>query len=243
MKNNKVVFCLGAGASKDAGIPTFRDGLSGYWRNYDPHKIASLSALELDPVEVNKFYNERRTLLARVEPTIFHISLKYMQEKLSKERVKILTTNVDDLLERTNLSNVHKIHGNLREIVTFEGEVIDIGYKELIGEDLKSCRPNVVLFGEGAYRNKKGELFNPYQEVEKSIAGLKKGDVVVIVGASSSVVDFPEIVSYNENNIDIIEVNSDKLYKSKKQNHKVLNDSIINVVYELEDMLLSLLES
>ena len=44
LKNaKKIVFVTGAGISQESGIPTFR-GKDGYWRKYDPMKLATIDA-------------------------------------------------------------------------------------------------------------------------------------------------------------------------------------------------------
>lgn len=201
----KVLFCTGAGASKESGINTFRDPLEGLWNNVDPMKMASIGALNEDPKSVNLFYNERREKLGEVYPNAFHEYIKEIEIEYGSDRVAVLTTNVDDLHERTGIENLHKIHGNLREIVTFEGEVKDLKYGSVKGEELISCRPNVVLFGEGGYTNRNGKFFDPYNKVFKVIERLNDHDLIFIVGCSSVIVDFPYIAENNhKKNVHIV---------------------------------------
>ena len=44
----KIVFVTGAGISQESGIPTFR-GKDGFWRKYDPMKLATIDAFNQDP--------------------------------------------------------------------------------------------------------------------------------------------------------------------------------------------------
>lgn len=240
-KKPKILFCTGAGASKESGLNTFRDPQTGYWRQYNPMEIASIKALENDPIEVNKFYNERRMALANVIPNYFHEFVALTQKKYGSDRVAVMTTNVDDLHERTGLDQVYKIHGSLKEIVTFEGEVKNIGYQPLIGEDLTSCRPNVVMFGESSYV-KNGKLFNPYPEIEKTINLLNSHDVMFIVGCSSAVVNFPAIAMFNLNNPKVYIVNpndGDSLIVSGRE--KVIKHSACDAVQYIEDIILEIM--
>src|SRR2546423_532937 len=41
----RVVVTSGAGMSRDSGIPTFRDALTGLWARYDPQELATGAAL------------------------------------------------------------------------------------------------------------------------------------------------------------------------------------------------------
>lgn len=237
-KKPKILFCTGAGASKESGLNTFRDPQTGYWRQYNPMEIASIKALENDPIEVNKFYNERRMALANVIPNYFHEFVAIMQKKYGSDRVAVMTTNVDDLHERTGLDQVYKIHGSLKEIVTFEGEVKNIGYQPLTGEDLTSCRPNVVMFGEGTYI-KNGKMFNPYNEVEKVISILNSHDLIFVVGCSSSIVDFPAIAMFNLNKPKVYIVNpyaSEEFLRSG--NEIMIKKSACDAVPDIEDLIL-----
>lgn len=205
-KNKKILFITGAGASQESGLPTFRDPLTGYWKKYNPHEIASVKALENNTIEFNQFYNQRRKQLKHIEPNYFHEFIKLQEDIYGEDSVAVITTNIDDLHEKTNIKNIFKIHGNLKEIVNFEGEVKNIGYNELVGDDLLSCRPNVVLFGEGSYIINNKQVM-PYSVMEKITNSLKKDDLVFIVGTSSVVVDFPLLLSYNINNPKVFIVN------------------------------------
>ena len=48
MLNGRVLVITGAGVSAESGIPTFR-GKDGYWRNWDPAKLATPTAFQNDP--------------------------------------------------------------------------------------------------------------------------------------------------------------------------------------------------
>lgn len=190
----RVLFCTGAGASQESNIPTFRDS-RGLWKTYDPRFLASASALNLDPVAVNNFYNERRALLSNVEPNYFHYFITLMQEKYGSDRVGVITTNVDDLHERAKTEDVLHLHGSLKEIVKEKNglkKVFNIGYKPVSYEEIISekARPNVVMFEEGAYL-KNDKVYNAYKDMDKIFSSLRKSDIVFVVGCSSVVVNFP----------------------------------------------------
>ena len=60
LKNaKKIVFVTGAGISQESGIPTFR-GKDGFWRKYDPMKLATIDAFYDDPKLVWEWYEDRR---------------------------------------------------------------------------------------------------------------------------------------------------------------------------------------
>ena len=47
---NRILVLTGSGISAESGIPTFR-GPEGYWRNFDPTKLATEAAFVRDPTE------------------------------------------------------------------------------------------------------------------------------------------------------------------------------------------------
>ena len=98
----KIVVLIGAGISKESGIPTFRDN-NGMWRKYDAMKLASVSGFEEDPQAVLDFYNERRKKLLEVEPNHAHMMLAELEKQ---HDVSIITQNVDDLHERAGFLKV-----------------------------------------------------------------------------------------------------------------------------------------
>lgn len=238
-KKTRIVFCTGAGASQESGIPTFRNQKDSLWNIHNAYKVSSNRALEEDPEKLNEFYNERREKLDQVSPNAFHHYVAKIQKQFGADSVFLMTTNVDDLHERADTEQVYKIHGNLREIVTFEGEVKDIGYRSLKGEDLFSCRPNVVMFGEMYYRTQQGKLFNPYPTVEKIIGSLRKDDLLFIVGGSGIIVDFANIAMLNEHNpqVCIVDPSPDinKIVRSGRE--VLLNMSACNSIKEIEKII------
>ena len=48
MAQHVVVF-TGAGASTESGIPTFRDALTGLWKQFDAAQLATSEAFRADP--------------------------------------------------------------------------------------------------------------------------------------------------------------------------------------------------
>ena len=89
--SKKIVFVTGAGISQESGIPTFR-GKDGYWRRYDPMKLASIDAFYDDPKLVWEWYEDRRKNILSVKPNEGHFAISQMEEF---KDVVILTQNID----------------------------------------------------------------------------------------------------------------------------------------------------
>src|SRR5256886_16836254 len=64
----RVVVTSGAGMSRDSGIPTFRDALTGLWARYDPEEPATATAFRRNPARGFGWYPWRGRLGAAAVP-------------------------------------------------------------------------------------------------------------------------------------------------------------------------------
>jgi len=168
----------GAGLSAPSGIPTFRDG--GLWDRYKVEEICSAEAVAKDLAKVNRFYDERRRELAKVEPNEAH---RYFAQLESRYETIHLTQNVDDLLERAGADPIH-LHGRLTQARCMEcAEVFKIGYEPIADRSCPKCdaalRPDVVMFAEVA----------PDYRYLYTI----QADIFIAVGTSGRVIDIADI--------------------------------------------------
>ena len=148
---DRVFVLTGAGISAESGIPTFR-GKDGYWRNFDPAKLATPEAFAENPKLVWEWYRERRQWIREAQPNPAHRSIVDLARR-AKEFF-LVTQNVDDLHARAGLppEKMVQIHGDI-----FVTRCSDCGRdrSENEGVDLPKCRecgglmrPGVVWFGE-----------------------------------------------------------------------------------------------
>jgi NAD-dependent deacetylase len=93
----RVVVFTGAGVSAESGVPTFR-GPGGLWRTFRPEQLATPEAFARDPRLVWEWYGWRRELLAACRPNLAHVAIARWM--LRRDRVTLVTQNVDDLHER-----------------------------------------------------------------------------------------------------------------------------------------------
>jgi len=174
----RIVILTGAGISKESGIDTFRDSKESLWNNHKVEDVATPMAFIKDPEMVLDFYNQRRRILAEVEPNQAHIDLVTLEDYYD---VQIITQNVDDLHERAGSSNILHLHGSLTEAKTnMDPEKIhDIGYNDInlgdVDEEGYQLRPNVVWFGESVTKINDAERI------------LKTADIYAIIGTSLEV--------------------------------------------------------
>jgi len=205
------VVLTGAGMSRESGVPTFRDALSGLWSRYDPMQLATPEAFARDPKLVFDWYYERWRHARAVVPHAGHAALVKLESHF--ERFTIVTQNVDGLHQRAGSADVIELHGSLgafRCIGTghpWDPERFDeIGVAdefatapvcELCGS---SVRPGVVWFGESL----------PADAVRAAWASVEAVDVVLVVGTSAVVYPAAELPLVAERDgASVIEINPD----------------------------------
>ena len=206
--SKKIVFVTGAGISQESGIPTFR-GKDGYWRRYDPMKLASIDAFYDDPKLVWEWYEDRRKNILSVKPNEGHFAISQMEEF---KDIVVLTQNIDGLHQRSGSTNVLELHGSIIRIKCTVCDFIDN-----ITENFESLppkckcgsmlRPDVVWFGEPL----------PQNIWQSAIKEASICDVMIIVGTSLVVSPANTLPVYaKQNGAILIEVNPEKTVMSNE---------------------------
>ena len=204
--SRKIVFVTGAGISQESGIPTFR-GKDGYWRKYDPMKLASIDAFYDDPKLVWEWYEDRRKNILDVKPNEGHFAISQMEEF---KDVVVLTQNIDGLHQRSGSTNVLELHGSIIRIKCTVCDFTDNITEnfELLPPKCKCgsmLRPDVVWFGEPL----------PQNIWQSAIKEASVCDVMVIVGTSLVVSPANTLHVYaKQNGAILIEVNPEKTVMS-----------------------------
>jgi NAD-dependent deacetylase len=172
MTGYSYLFFTGAGMSAGSGVPLFR-GKGGRWTEKDFREVASPGAWKSEPQKVLDFYNDRRRHLHSCAPNAGHRAIADMGRR---NKMHVVTQNVDDLHERAGSTDVLHLHGELLKArSTGDGEVIpwlgdiNIGDK---GKDGSQLRPHIVWFGEGVLEFRKAQEY------------ADAADVIVCVGSS-----------------------------------------------------------
>jgi NAD-dependent deacetylase len=180
MLNCRVLVITGAGVSAESGIPTFR-GKDGYWRNFDPTKLATPEAFARDPNLVWDWYRERRQRIRKAQPNSAHRAIAKLA--LQADEFLLVTQNVDDLHLRAGLpaEKMVQIHG---DIFMTRCSGCDFRRNEHDDGDLPKCpecsalmRPSVVWFGEQLDAAK-------IETVENFISG-GDCDLVIVAGTTA----------------------------------------------------------
>ena len=216
--SRKIVFVTGAGISQESGIPTFR-GKDGYWRRYDPMKLASIDAFYDDPKLVWEWYEDRRKNILSVKPNEGHFAISQMEEF---KDIVVLTQNIDGLHQRSGSTNVLELHGSIIRIKCTVCDFIDN-----ITENFESLppkckcgsmlRPDVVWFGEPL----------PQNIWQSAIKEASVCDVMVIVGTSLVVSPANTLPVYaKQNGAILIEVNPEKTVMSNDMDLSIQATSV-----------------
>ena len=176
----------GAGLSAESGIPTFR-GDNGVWEGNDLDVVCNYHTWKKHREAVFQFYRHARLRLDEVAPCAAHMTLARWQEQWGVDRVKLLTQNVDDLLEQAGAQEVLHLHGNLHSLVCKNCEnqwqVTETQYDH--HTECPTCKTNhevkpaVIFFHEQAPEYIKllalGQMITP-------------SDIVLVIGSSMQVV-------------------------------------------------------
>lgn len=189
----RLIFCTGAGLSKESGIQTFRDAEGeGLWDNVSVDEVCNIATFHINYDKVHNFYNAMRKGLLNYQPNAAHHFIAEMQRKFGHDRVMHITANVDDLCERAGGTAMH-VHGFLKEVVepystnTNDYNVIDVGYTEFVPTPGIISKPNIVMFGEGFWFTN-GVRKNIYDDLYKVLDNVNSRDTIVVIGSSDTVI-------------------------------------------------------
>lgn len=184
---DRAVFFTGAGMSTASGLPDFRSS-RGLWRQFDPSRLASVTAMDGDPEKFQAFYRMRMEALSKALPNRGHeILARWEEEGLVRGTI---TQNVDGLHQEAGSRNVYELHGNLRHVFCRKCRRMSSPAEFLQRGDCPECgdrlRPGVVLFGEGL----------PWEVLENAEEMTRGCDLFVVLGSSLTVAPangFPQL--------------------------------------------------
>ena len=151
--------------------------------------MATPEAFAANPEMVHRFYNQRRTQLAEVEPNAAHLALADLEKRLG-DNFLLITQNVDDLHERAGNERVLHMHGELRKKRCAEcGEVSACLENLAVTDVCPDCgleggmRPHIVWFGEIPFH------------LEEIFSAIEEANVFVAIGTSGVVMPASHFVS------------------------------------------------
>lgn len=192
----RILFITGAGISVDSGLPTYR-GVGGLYdgglteEGLRIEEALSGEVFRRMPALTWKYLLQIERNCRGAQPNAAHRAIAALERV--RERVLVLTQNVDGLHRLAGSRDLIEIHGNLQRLLCtnchWSEENVDPGDDVLDCELPPRCpecaaviRPQVVLFGEAL----------PEDGLERLYQALDEGfDMVFSIGTSST---FPYIV-------------------------------------------------
>lgn len=182
-KENGVAVLTGAGVSAESGVPTFRDGGTGYWARFRPEDMASEAGYRRDPQHVWRWYQHRRELVRHAQPNAGHMALAQWAQR-HPARLTLITQNVDDLHQRAGSTGVLCLHGELLKSRWLNHRCAHCDLEHTTAGEPPSCpacgnllRPAVVWFGEPLPQDVWSEAEHAAQHCE----------LMLVVGTSGAV--------------------------------------------------------
>eukprot|EP01112_Ceratiomyxa_fruticulosa_P013194 TRINITY_DN3695_c0_g1_i2.p1 TRINITY_DN3695_c0_g1~~TRINITY_DN3695_c0_g1_i2.p1 ORF type:complete len:733 (+),score=150.04 TRINITY_DN3695_c0_g1_i2:250-2448(+) len=257
----KIVTLIGAGISVSAGIPDFRNPVSGIYSSGTAEKYGLPSGnMAFDPYYISKnpvpFYRILKDLIypvytGDIKPTLTHKFLRLLYEK--DLLLRCYTQNIDGLETAVGLpdSVLVESHGSAKTASCMS--CLAILKSDLIWDALSkdeptvahcpNCggivRPNFVFFGEGL----------PKRFHELSLNDLRDCDLLIVMGTSLKVYPFAALVNEVSRETPRLLINNEEVgpfkgYKEalEKNLHKFSRDCCIiddcdNGVIELSKLL------
>jgi NAD-dependent deacetylase len=185
-ESERVLVSSGAGMSRESGIPTFRDAMTGLWSSFDPQALATEEGFRADPRRVWSWYAWRRERVGDARPNPGHVAVARMESVVPQ--LTVVTQNVDGLHREAGSTDVIELHGNIRRVKClqhhhpYEGPLPP--YAEGEEQDPPPCpvcgsplRPDVVWFGE----------MLPEAAVERAWKLAERCGVLLLIGTSGTV--------------------------------------------------------
>ena len=190
-QSKSMVFFGGAGVSTESGIPDFRsqDGLYRQQWSCPPEQIISRSFFERDPEEFFRFYRAK-LIVKGAAPNAAHRRLAALEAE-GKLRA-VVTQNIDGLHQAAGSKEVLELHGSvLRNHCTRCGRFYGLDdILKMKGVPKGGCggvmKPVVVVYEE--------RLDN--EGIERSIAHIRKADMLIIGGTSLVVYPAAGMIDY-----------------------------------------------
>jgi NAD-dependent deacetylase len=182
----------GAGLSAESGISTFRTG-NGIWTQESIDKVCNFLTWRHNREAVFRFYNERISEKRDALPNEAHRILAAWQNKWGKEQVRLITQNIDDMLERAGAPHVTHLHGDMHSLLCTscdlrfpkDGEEYRLDTVCPRCGEVEAVKPGVVFFNEAAPE---------YVKLHRMQLEMTDDDLFVAIGTAFQVVSLENML-------------------------------------------------
>lgn len=192
-KSDNIVFFGGAGVSTESGIPDFRSEQGIYKTKQDfgvsPETILSHTFFMQ---QTQKFYEFYRTTMIyeNAKPNKAHEALAKL-EAMGKLKA-VVTQNIDGLHKAAGSRTVYELHGTVHKNKCMRcGRAYGLD-AVMAADGIPRCacggiiKPEVVLYEEGLDGG----------TIEKSVAAIRRADMLIVCGTSLNVYPAASFVQY-----------------------------------------------
>ena len=150
-----VTVITGSGIDVEAGLPSFR-GEKGYYEDEEATYLASVDALDAEPIPQWHWYLKRFVSYHDTHPAHSHFALAELEAELGEKFKGVITQNISGLHRKAGSQKVYEIHGciqEMRNLKTGERLTLPESWVESspTDEELISWRPHVCFIGESYY--------------------------------------------------------------------------------------------
>ena len=183
-----VTVVTGSGIDVEAGLPTFR-GEKGYYEDEEATYLASVDALNSEPIRQWHWYIRRFVSYHDTPPAPSHFALAELEAELGDKFLGVITQNISGLHRKAGSQKVYEIHGciqEMRNLKTGERRTLPNSWVESppADEELSSWRPHVCFIGESY------DGF-PLMEAEEACNSC---DIMLVIG-TSGIIHTPVLLS------------------------------------------------
>ena len=192
-KSDNIVFFGGAGVSTESGIPDFRSEQGIYKTKQDfgvsPETILSHTFFMQQTQKIYEFY--RTTMIyENAKPNKAHDALAKL-EAMGKLKA-VVTQNIDGLHQAAGSRTVYELHGTVHKNKCMRcGRAYGLD-AVMAADGIPRCacggiiKPEVVLYEEGLDGG----------TIEKSVAAIRRADMLIVGGTSLNVYPAASFVQY-----------------------------------------------
>ena len=192
MRQTRIYVISGAGLSAESNLSTFRSA-DGIWANADLNKVCNFSTWKNHREEIFQFYGSMMSQYLAAKPNSAHRTLAYWQKHWGPDRVRLITQNVDDLLEQAGATDVTHLHGEVGKLhCTACGTIFPITHEQFHSQtrcpkcdSLKGVKPHIVFFHEKAPN---------YRLLQKMHTECIPDDFIIYVGSSMNVIPVEMVI-------------------------------------------------
>lgn len=166
---DSICFILGAGASVDSGLFTYR-GSQGIYKGNDesPEKILTMKSFCEDPMKVWNILNPQFEKMKQAQLGPTYQEIQKLCQKFPNSFV--LTQNVDRLATQLPV-DVIELHGRYDEMICSScGEILSSLNSNRLCETCNViCRPNILFFDEKLSENTFNEVYKLLDRNPKTV--------------------------------------------------------------------------